>query len=439
MTTHAENVEWGTGGEERCFKLHDLCSHRIVRAVKTLRLLGQLLVASVTLVGFSACGSSSPVATNGTDSGTDAAATVDSGAELAPDAAPFDTTPITNLTPMTWQYVPIQGAMCRDGSATGIGINANPNSKQLMIYLEGGGACFNALTCGMNPSSFGMSDFTSRLGGTSGAQGVFNRMDTANAMADWNFVYVPFCTGDVHAGNKLNATVPGVSAPQQFVGYVNMTRYLKRIVPTFPGLTKVLLTGISAGGFGAAANYVQTAQAFGSVPVYDLDDSGPPMEDPYAPKCLQQEWAQLWGFDKTILAECGADCPDPTNYTIDDTIHVAKLYPNIPFGLIDDTDDSVITLFYGFGADNCMSAIPSPLSATTFTQGLLDSRAKLAAYPNVGGFIFQGTDHTTLGGASFDTRTANLGGDGGEDAGTELFTTWVSTLVNSGTVTNVGP
>ena len=387
----------------------------------------QRFVASAVLVGLAACGSPSPIPGDSADGGP--AIAMEAGVDLGPDAAPLDTTPIpiTGMPAMTWQYVPVEGAICRDGSATGIGINLNQNSRKLMIFLQGGGACFNALTCGMNPSSFGMSDFTSRLGGTSGAQGVFNRMDTANAMADWNFVYVP------------NATVPGVSAPQQFVGYVNMTRYLKRIVPTFPGLTKVLLTGISAGGFGAAANYVQTAQAFGSVPVYDLDDSGPPMEDPYAPKCLQQEWAQLWGFDKTILAECGADCPDPTNYTIDDTIHVAKLYPNIPFGLIDDTDDSVITLFYGFGADNCMSAIPSPLSATTFTQGLLDSRAKLAAYPNVGGFIFQGTDHTTLGGASFDTRTANLGGDGGEDAGTELFTTWVSTLVNSGTVTNVGP
>ncbi len=54
-------------------------------------------------------------------------------------------------------------------------------------------------------------------------------------------------------------------------------------------MTKVLLTGISAGGFGAAANYPQVARAFAPVPVYDLDDSGPPgAEDPYLPKCLQQ-------------------------------------------------------------------------------------------------------------------------------------------------------
>jgi hypothetical protein len=170
------------------------------------------------------------------------------------------------------------------------------------------------------------------------------------------------------------------------------------------------------------------------VPVYEIDDSGPPMADPYLASCLQGEQAPRWGLDKTVLAECGADCPDPNNYAIAATAHVVKMYPNIPFGLIDDTDDSVISLFYGFGANNCSSAIPATLSAATFTAGLLDSRMKLSAYPNIGSFIFQGTDHTTLAGASYDTRTA-----GGGDAATVKLTDWVATLINSGTVTNVGP
>ena len=51
-----------------------------------------------------------------------------------------------------WTWVPVPGSHCRDGSATGFGINVNPASKNLMIFLEGGGACFNALTCGMNPA-----------------------------------------------------------------------------------------------------------------------------------------------------------------------------------------------------------------------------------------------------------------------------------------------
>ncbi|MGO9838854.1 MAG: pectin acetylesterase-family hydrolase [Polyangiaceae bacterium] len=355
---------------------------------------------------------------------------------------------------MTWQFVPVEGTMCRNGSPTGIALNLNPSSKQLMIYLEGGGACFNSITCGMNPESFpnpttnpttctasdgaACVSFSERLGGAEGSAGIFNRADTANPVADWNFVYVPFCTGDIHAGNKPNGTIAGVTGVQQFVGYANVARDLARIVPTFPGLTKVLLTGISAGGFGAAANYPQVARAFGGVPVYDLDDSGPFMEAPYLASCLQAEQVTNWGLDKTVLADCGSDCPDPSNYTIDATIHTLKMYPNVPFGLVDDTGDSVISLFFGFGNDNCTAAI-GELSESTYTMGLLDARAKVSAYKNAGSFIFQGTVHTSLGGSTLDTVTANLDDDAGTDAGTELLSTWVSTLVNSGTVTNVGP
>jgi hypothetical protein len=273
--------------------------------------------------------------------------------------------------------------------------------------------------------------------GTAGSDGLFNRSDAANPVKDWNYVYVPFCTGDVHAGNHPDQQVPGVTGTQQFVGYVNMTRFLARLAPTFKTATKVLLTGISAGGFGAAANYPQTARAFPNIPVYDLDDSGPPMADPYAAKCLQTEWANIWGFDKTVFADCGADCPDHTEYTIDATIHTARLFPHIPFGLVEDTADSVITLFYGFGANNCASTfIPTALSATQFTAGLMDSRAKLAAagVTNVGGFIFPGMTHTSLGGSStYDSVSA------GSEGGTTKLSDWVTTLVNYGKATNVGP
>jgi hypothetical protein len=381
----------------------------------------------------------------GSSNSAEAPSTGDAGHSDSGLDTPIDT---SAMTAMKWSWVPIEGALCRDGSPTGIGMNLNPQSKNLMIYLEGGGACYNALTCGMNPTCFSppgkqgcLLTYDTRLGtAASGQGGLFNRTDPGNPVKDWNFVYVPFCTGDVHAGNKPDGTVTGVTGKQQFVGYANMTKYLAHLAPTFTGLSKVLLTGISAGGFGAAANYVQTAKAFAPVPVYELDDSGPPMADPYLPSCLQQQWVDVWGFDKTILADCGSDCPDHSNYSIDATIHVAKLYPQIPFGLIDSVDDGTITIFYGFGANNCMSPIPMQVSAMQYEAGLLDARSKLTAagITNVGGFIFPGTAHTSLGSTSSYEDTTRNAGAGDAGAGTKM-SDWVTTLVNDGKVTNVGP
>jgi hypothetical protein len=409
------------------------------------------LAVAATLLG---CGSSSTETASGSDGGADAKAAPEAGSD-AGASGPFAT---SALTASTWSWIPVDGAICRDGSATGIGVNLGSATDKLMIYLEGGGACFNSTTCPMNPTTFGKSDFTTQFVGATAPHantGIFNRGYAQNPVKDWTFIYVPYCTGDVHAGNRTDATVSGVPGTQQFVGYVNVEKDLKRIVPSFPGLTKVLLTGVSAGGFGAAADYVQVAKAFDPVPVYNLDDSGPPMPDPYLAKCLQAEQVMLWGLDKTILADCGADCPDPSNYPLDYARHVGKTYPNVPFGLIESTGDMVITEFFGFAANNCTSF--SPLSAQTFTAGLTAVQMGLADLPNFGSFIFNGTQHTSLGGdATFqngvtnavDTLTATADGgsapDGGPAAGaadggaTITLPAWVTQLV-AGTTSNVGP
>jgi hypothetical protein len=398
-----------------------------------------------------------------TEAGADASATTEAGADGG-GAGPI---PASSLTTNTWSWVPVDGAICRDGSATGFGVNLGTATDKLMIYLEGGGACFNALTCGMNPSAFAAKDFKTQFvgaGATHASVGIFNRGYAQNPVKDWSYVYVPYCTGDVHAGAHTDATVTGVTAKQQFVGYANVAKDLARIIPSFTGLSKVLLTGVSAGGFGAASNYMQVAKAFGSVPVYELDDSGPPMPDPYLAKCLQTEQVSLWGLDKTILAECGTDCPDPTNYPLDFAKHVGKAYPNVPFGLIESTDDMVITEFFGFAANNCTTL--APLSGATFTAGLTAIQTALQGQSNFGSFIFTGTQHTSLGAdATFQNGVTNAvdtllvsPADGGSspeggasvDAGaspeagtadggaTIKLVDWVTQLVG-GTTSNVGP
>ncbi|HTQ46108.1 MAG TPA: pectin acetylesterase-family hydrolase, partial [Polyangiaceae bacterium] len=229
----------------------------------------------VTLVG---CGSSSGGATagsgdaGGTDAArTDASSPNDSGIPLgAPITAPAD----------QWTFVPFSNAFCGNGASTGIGINPHAGATRVLVYLEGGGACWSELTCYTTMTAayfttgYSAQDFATESTDTTNlAQpgGFFDRTASANPFKDYSFVYVPYCTGDIHAGN--NVATYGTNMGHH-VGYANMTAYLSRIVPTFPGMQRVVLAGSSAGGYGALFNWWQTQQAFGSVRVDLIDDSG---------------------------------------------------------------------------------------------------------------------------------------------------------------------
>ena len=84
------------------------------------------------------------------------------GPTCAPEG-PFDGAAIKPIDapPGDWTWIPVDGAVCRDGSGTGFGVRPSATgSDKLVIYLEGGGACFNGTTCGINPGSFGSAAFT---------------------------------------------------------------------------------------------------------------------------------------------------------------------------------------------------------------------------------------------------------------------------------------
>ncbi|MFY0539225.1 pectin acetylesterase-family hydrolase [Nannocystis pusilla] len=146
-----------------------------------------------------------------------------------------------------WTWVPFPDSQCRDGSSTGIWLRYG-KGPGLAIFFEGGGACFNALTCANNDASF---DYTWAFGWE--GMGLFDADWTDNPIHDWNIVYVPYCTGDVHSGDRTDVEVPGVEGLQQFVGYRNVTAYLDRVVPTFEAAPNVLVTGVSAGASAPAS------------------------------------------------------------------------------------------------------------------------------------------------------------------------------------------
>lgn len=336
------------------------------------------------------------------------------------EPSPWDGEPLPLEPPGDWSWVPFPDSMCRDGSTTGLGVRYGSSDK-LVIYFEGGGACFNAATCLLNDlfSNWGQIKFDAWALGI-GQGGIFGD-DPQNPLRDWNFVYVPYCTGDVHAGDRENVGIDGVFGAQHFVGYRNVAAYLERLVPTFADTSHVLVTGISAGGFGAALNYDRIADAFSKSAVTLLDDSGPPMGDQYMPVCLQDTWRDLYNFEDTLPADC-VDCFNPDGGGIYNlALYLAEKWPEQRMALFSNEQDGIIRTFFGYGLNDCKGGT---YSGPAFEEGLYKLRDEILGEDTVwGSYIINGSGHTVLASPAYYTT---------EVAGVPL-TDWLEDLLDGNT------
>ncbi|MGB5334479.1 MAG: pectin acetylesterase-family hydrolase [Woeseiaceae bacterium] len=219
------------------------------------------------------------------------------------------------VEPGSWSWIPLQDSLCRDGSTTGVGVRILPDASALMIYLQGGGACYDAKSCEQNASApvagenFSRAKFYNWVE-TLGNQGVFNTKNPSNPVARWNHVYVPYCTGDLHGGEREDAVVPGVPGKQQFAGYRNLRNILKRVAPYFHDAEDVALIGASAGGIGVLINYPQVVEAFGGRSVAALVDSAPIIpESAIRTACFQHKLTTTFNLQ---LPDSCPECGDPS-------------------------------------------------------------------------------------------------------------------------------
>ncbi|MCA9718972.1 MAG: hypothetical protein H6713_17715 [Myxococcales bacterium] len=370
--------------------------------------------------GDSSTSTTSDAATTGDGETTgDATATTgDTGVDPGPM---FDGEPLPDAPPGEWNWIDIPEARCIDGSKAGIGVRYGI-SDELVIFFEGGGGCFNDATCGLFYASFAHFDqlaFDLIWQNTILQGGIFDTDNPNNPVRDWNFVYVPYCTGDVHIGDAPDTFVPGyiIDEPQQFVGFRNVHHFLDRVVPTFDGASHVLVTGISAGGFGAAFNYDRIADAFTyehpDARVTLIDDSGPPLGDDWLAPCLQQRWRDLYNLGDTIPADCD-DCFQPDGGGISNLgAYIANKHHDQTLGLISSERDLIIRTFFGYGlqkpgGEQCPEGIfELPMNGDHFEAGIYALRDGLAEHDNWGSYLMGGTSHTYLSFLSYYTKSVN--------------------------------
>lgn len=284
----------------------------------------------------------------------------------------------------TWTWVDFPDSVCDDGSPTGLAINPS-GGKNLLVFLNGGGACWDYLTCVvLNTSShgpFGSAQFDAARKNIPGS--ILDRV-AGNPVGDYNLVFIPYCTGDVHSGDNV-ATYQGAGQTYQIAhkGRSNLKAFLARLAATFPNPDKLVVSGSSAGGFGTALNYDLFRQYFpqGQGQAYMLDDSGPTLRGNAISQALRASWYQSWNLDGSLSGLCPGCAGD---FSAILPIVSAK-YPKDRMALLSYTQDQVIRAFFS-------------LSATDFQIDLYDlSTAVIDPLPRMRYFIATGSAHTFLG------------------------------------------
>ncbi len=314
--------------------------------------------------------------------------------EVGDETVKLDEGKPINAPQLEWTYVELPGSKCRDGKTTGIGVNVNPASDKLLIFMEGGGACLETLTCAANPRSWGASN----LGAGPATTSIVKRDDLVNPYADWNMVYVPYCSGDVFTGTNER----GANGEPQ-TGYLNFTKALERVVPTFKSkVDMVVLAGHSAGGFGVAWNWMRTQDAFGKVPVHAFDDSGQPLGPMYLTPCFQQYVAKLWGWKPTIHPAC-TDCDVDAGDVVRPLIEAAVTRKTQGrYALLTNDEDGVIKTFFSYGLDNCSAlkgglALPKAYPMGLFADGLVELHERIKPFTNAAIYEIAGGGHVLTG------------------------------------------
>ncbi len=356
------------------------------------------------------------------DDATDDDATDDDAAD--DDAADDDTEPTFDGG---WEWVPIDGAICRDGTDTGVMVRASEGSDKLLILLQGGGACYSPSTCADNPSHFDINDAAAKSATLN--TGILNNTNDANPVKDWNVIFVPYCTGDVFAGSEPEGVVGGVDGTQAYVGYANMKLFAAEAVDRFGTAANVLLAGESAGGFGTMFNYKTVADAFAPTVVDLFDDSAPlPADDTVLSPCYQLLLTFQFGGEDLVDEVC-PDCitPDGDGYS-EFAVYYAETYPDAVFGLYSELQDETIRDFFGSGQNDCTGTDLVPGAA--FEAALKDLRDNTMEPTGRWGTYFKtGEEHTVV---MYDDRFFD---DTVDDT---TVAEWLTDLL-AGTITQLDP
>ncbi len=295
-------------------------------------LLTVVLVLGLVLFGI-ACGGEEKEESRST--ATPAATATEAASPTAPAESP---------TASDWTKIEPGGdTTCSRGTPYAFFVHQGTVNR-LVVYFQGGGACWNATSCGLGSPLF--KDAIADLDNPGNSpQGIFDLDNPDNPFKGWSLVFIPYCTGDLHWGDNTQTYTDenGEEIVIHHKGFVNVSAVVDWIENNLEEPEKVFVSGCSAGGYGSVTGAAHIHDLYPEVPLYQLGDSaaGAVTDD------FSQSGFPNWGTTENIPDWILGPDVSPTELTLADLyIALANHYPNDRWSQYDTAHDQIQTLFY---------------------------------------------------------------------------------------------
>ena len=279
---------------------------------------------------------------------TEAVATTD-----APSTTDAPPTTIDAVTVGDWISIPGgDDCECSDGSEFELWERPADPTK-VVLFFQGGGACFSAETCGPGSTSF-TRNLT--LGEAPDFGGIFDETNPENPLADYSIVYVPYCTGDVHIGDRVTEYSDTVTIDHN--GFPNAMKGLDTVLTNYPDVEQLVVAGASAGSIPTPLFAGLAADVLPDAEIVTFGDSSAAYPDVPA---LNAAIGGFWGVLENVPDWPVNDGLTPEEWSMPGLyVQSGTQHPEITFARFDYAYDQVQAGFAalaGISADDLVSFI----------------------------------------------------------------------------------
>jgi hypothetical protein len=253
-----------------------------------------------------------------------------------------------------WNTVEPGGAtICSKGDPFKFFVRPGATDK-VVIEFSGGGACWSDATC---PLADTAAIFTSTVdtpvyvADESKAPGLSNHARDDNPIKDWTHIFIGYCTGDVHAGDNVKTYINADEkdpAKKELVinhkGAANTRAVLSWVFKNFSTPQQLLMTGCSAGGYGATFWSPHVKRHYKQTKIYHFSDSAAGVVSPSFFSEINDSWKPQ-GVYPTYIP--GSDPSIKSNLSSFYNA-VGSFFPDMPMTQFNTRLDGTQALYFNF-------------------------------------------------------------------------------------------